>query len=240
MINKILVSISIPENRKKYIITSNPEFLAEGTAIKDLKCPDRVVLGVYDHSHYDKIEKLSNLYAYVGDRVIYTNSASSELSKLTANCFLAQRVSSINSIAIMCEEYDSDILEVKKCIASDTRIGDKFLNSSVGWGGSCFQKDILALVYLAELKGLTEVANYWNAVISMNNHRKKMFFRRVYNQLNSNLKGKKLAIFGTAFKKGTCDARESPAIDICKDLLIEGAILHLVDPKTTRDNVTIN
>lgn len=157
------------------------------------------------------------------------------MSKLVANCFLAQRVSSINSIAILCEEYDSDIKEVKKCIATDTRIGANFLNSSVGFGGSCFKKDMLALIYLAESKGLHEVANYWNSVIEMNDYRKKTFFQRVFKELNSNLKGKKLAILGTAFKKDTCDARESPAIDICKDFLVEGAILNVYDPKTTRN-----
>ncbi len=125
---------------------------------------------------------------------------------------MAQRVSSINSIAILCEEYDSDIKEVKKCIASDTRIGDKFLNSSVGFGGSCFKKDILALTYLAEYKGLHEVAAYWNQVIEMNEFRKKNFFLRVYQELNQNLRNKKICIFGTAFKKDTNDPRESPSV----------------------------
>jgi len=165
------------------------------------------------------------------------NNSSAELSKLAANCFLAQRVSSINSIAILCEEYDSDINEVKKCIAADVRIGDKFLNSSVGFGGSCFKKDILALIYLAECKGLTEVADYWSQVIEMNEFRKKKFFLRVYNELNNNLVNKKIAIFGTAFKKDTNDPRESAAIEICHYLLLEGAILHLHDPKTTVESV---
>lgn len=174
------------------------------------------------------------------EKIIMTNQASSELSKLVANCFLAQRVSSINSIAILCEEYEADVKEVKKCIAADTRIGDKFLNSSVGFGGSCFKKDMLALIYLAELKGLHEVADYWMTVIEMNNHRKKKFFQRIFKALNSNLKKKKLFILGTAFKKDTNDARESPAVDICYDLLIEGAILHIYDPKTTRETVQID
>ena len=123
---------------------------------------------------------------------------------------------------------------MKKCIATDTRIGDKFLNSSVGFGGSCFKKDILALIYLAQVKGLTEVADYWKAVLKMNDFRKKTYFQRIFKNLNSNLKGKKIAIFGVAFKKDTCDARESPAIDICKDLLVEGAILNIYDPRTKR------
>lgn len=217
MLTRIINAVSIPENAKKYVVTSNPEFLAEGCAINDLMKPDRIILGVKEGQDFSKLKKL---YDYTKDRIILTNQSSSELSKLVANCFLAQRVSSINSIAILCEEYEADVKEVKKCIAADTRIGDKFLNSSVGFGGSCFQKDILALIYLAEAKGLTDVANYWMAVIEMNDHRKKKFFQRVFTQLNSNLKGKKLAIFGTAFKKDTCDARESPAIMICRDFLI--------------------
>lgn len=237
MITNIIQSVAIPEIRDKFVVASNPEFLAEGSAINDLMKPDRVVLGVREN---DDVSKLLQLYGYTKDRIIQTNQSSSELSKLVANCFLAQRVSSINSIAILCEEYQADVKEVKKCIAADTRIGDKFLNSSVGFGGSCFQKDILALIYLAESKGLTEVADYWNAVIKMNDHRKKKFFQRVFVQLNSNLKGKRLAIFGTAFKKDTSDARESPAINICRDFLIEGAILQIYDPKTTRSQVHLN
>jgi UDPglucose 6-dehydrogenase len=148
------------------VVTSNPEFLAEGTAVKDLMKPDRVIIGSRAGNN---ISNLVNLYGYVPkEKTIFTNQFSSELSKLVANCFLAQRVSSINSIAILCEEYEADVNEVRKCIAADTRIGDKFLNSSVGFGGSCFKKDILALIYLAEMKGLTEVANYWDAVIQIN------------------------------------------------------------------------
>lgn len=165
MITRIINAVSIPENRNKYVVASNPEFLAEGSAIKDLMNPDRVVLGT---RKADDVSKLIQLYTYTKDKVIMTNQSSSELSKLVANCFLAQRVSSINSIAILCEEYSADVKEVKKCISADSRIGDKFLNSSIGFGGSCFQKDILALIYLAECKGLKKVANYWNAVIEMN------------------------------------------------------------------------
>ena len=165
MITRIINAVSIPENRDKYVVASNPEFLAEGSAIKDLMNPDRVVLGTREA---DDVSKLIQLYTYTKDKVIMTNQSSSELSKLVANCFLAQRVSSINSIAILCEEYSADVKEVKKCISADSRIGDKFLNSSIGFGGSCFQKDILALIYLAECKGLKKVANYWNAVIEMN------------------------------------------------------------------------
>lgn len=165
MITRIINAVSIPENRDKYVVASNPEFLAEGSAIKDLMNPDRVVLGT---RKADDVSKLIQLYTYTKDKVIMTNQSSSELSKLVANCFLAQRVSSINSIAILCEEYSADVKEVKKCISADSRIGDKFLNSSIGFGGSCFQKDILALIYLAECKGLKKVANYWNAVIEMN------------------------------------------------------------------------
>jgi UDPglucose 6-dehydrogenase len=191
-------------------VASNPEFLAEGTAVNDLMKPDRVIMGSMQGKD---ISKLANLFRYAGEKkLIFTNNASAELSKLAANCFLAQRVSSINSIAILCEEYESDVQEVKKCIASDTRIGDKFLNSSVGFGGSCFKKDILALIYLAESKGLEEVAEYWNQVIEMNSFRKKNFFLRVFKALNHNLVKKRLCIMGTAFKKDTNDPRESPAV----------------------------
>ena len=178
MISKIIAANSIPELKDRYIVTSNPEFLAEGSAINDLMKPDRVVIGCQDENA--EIGKLLNLYNYTKNTIIRTNSSSSELSKLVANGFLAQRVSSINSIAILCEEYESDILEVRKCIGSDSRIGNNFLNSSVGFGGSCFQKDILALIYLAECAGLHEVARYWQAVIDMNNYRKRTFFQRIY------------------------------------------------------------
>lgn len=231
MLTQLINANSVEANRNRYTIASNPEFLAEGTAVADLMKPDRVILGSKKDAN---IEKLTNLFKFVGeDRLIFTLNASAELSKLTANCFLAQRVSSINSIAILCEEYGSDIKEVKRGIASDTRIGDKFLNSSVGFGGSCFKKDILALIYLAEYKGLTEVAEYWHQVIAMNEFRKKNFFLRIYNSLNQNLKGKKICVFGTAFKKDTNDPRESPAVEICNYMLLEGATLHIHDPKTT-------
>ena len=205
MITDIIQAVSIKENISKYVVTSNPEFLAEGTAVKDLLKPDRVIIG---SRQGDNIDNLVGLYGYVDNsKIILTNQHSSELSKLVANCFLAQRVSSINSIAILCEEYEADVKEVRKCIAADSRIGDKFLMSSVGFGGSCFKKDILALIYLAEMKGLAQVANYWDAVIQMNEYRKKNFFQRVFTSLNRNLKGKKICIFGTAFKKDTNDPR---------------------------------
>ena len=187
------------------MVSSNPEFLAEGTAVRDLMKPDRVIIG---SRAGDTIANLVNLYGYVAhEKIILTNQFSSELSKLVANCFLAQRVSSINSIAILCEEYEADVQEVRKCIAADSRIGDKFLNCSVGFGGSCFKKDILALIYLAEMRGLVEVAAYWDAVIQLNEYRKKNFFLRVFQSLNFNLKGKKVTLFGTAFKKDTNDPR---------------------------------
>lgn len=152
MIETLISQVSIEQNKSKYVVASNPQFLAEGSAINDLMFPDRVILGEREG---DNIENLVELYHYVDkSKIIMTNQASSQLSKLVANCFLAQRVSSINSISILCEEYSADVKEIKKCIAADTRIGDKFLNSSVGFGGSCFKKDMLALIYLAELKGL--------------------------------------------------------------------------------------
>ena len=231
MITDIIMAISIEENKSKYVVVSNPEFLAEGSAVKDIDNPDKVILGAKEG---DNIDDVYNLYHYVGnEKIILTSSFSSELSKLVQNCFLAQRVSSINSIAILCEETEADVNEIKKCISRDSRIGDKYLNSSPGFGGSCFKKDILALIYLAEMKGKKEVANYWNAVIEINNYRKRTFFLNMFKAMNYNLKNKKLAIFGVAFKKDTNDARESAAINICHFLLEEGAILSILDLKTT-------
>lgn len=234
MITKIIHEMSVAENVNKYIVTSNPEFLAEGRAVIDLMDPDRVVIG---HRKEENVDKLVGLYHYVPkEKIILTNQHSSELSKLVNNCFLSQRISSINSIAILCEEYEADVKQIKTCVSSDSRIGNKFLESSVGFGGSCFKKDVLALIYLAQLKGLQEVAEYWRAVINLNEYRKKKFFERIFQTLNYTIKNKKICILGTAFKKDTNDPRQSPAIVICHLLLEEGAHLQLYDPETTLQN----
>lgn len=219
---------------RKFQILSNPEFLAEGTAVEDLKNPDRVLIGG-DQSAEGKvaIQKLVDIYAtwVPRERILTSKVWSSELSKLTANAFLAQRISSINAISALCEATEASVDEVANAIGTDSRIGPKFLKSSVGFGGSCFQKDILNLVYLCEHFGLPEVAAYWNSVIEMNDYQKHRFARRVVSTLFNTVSDKKIAVLGFAFKKDTNDTRESPAIYICKDLLDEQANLSIYDPK---------
>jgi len=219
---------------RKFQILSNPEFLAEGTAMVDLEAPDRVLIGG-DQTPEGKaaIQKLVDVYAtwVPRERVITTNIWSSELSKLTANAFLAQRISSINAISALCEATEANVDEVAHAIGTDSRIGPKFLKSSVGFGGSCFQKDILNLVYLCEHFGLPEVAAYWNGVIEMNDYQKRRFSRRVISSMFNTVSDKKIAILGFAFKKDTNDTRESAAIYICKDLLEEQAQIAIYDPK---------
>lgn len=215
-------------------ILSNPEFLAEGTAIKDLQTPDRVLIGNEETPTGEKASQtLVDVYAnwVPRERIITTNVWSSELSKLTANSFLAQRISSINSISALCEVTGADVDEVANAIGTDSRIGPKFLKASVGFGGSCFQKDILNLVYLCEHYGLQEVADYWRQVIVMNNYQRKRFVQRlVYNMFNT-LTNKRIAIFGFAFKKDTDDTRESASIYVSNDLIQEGAKVAVYDPK---------
>ncbi|MFW6217530.1 MAG: UDP-glucose 6-dehydrogenase [Verrucomicrobiota bacterium] len=219
---------------RNFQILSNPEFLAEGTAIKDLQAPDRVLIGG-DQTPEGKaaIQQLVDVYAawVPRENIITTNLWSSELSKLTANAFLAQRISSINAISALCEATEADVDEVAHAIGTDSRIGPKFLKSSVGFGGSCFQKDILNLVYLCEYFGLPEVAAYWNSVIEMNDYQKHRFARRVVSTMFNTVSDKKIAVLGFAFKKDTNDTRESAAIYICRDLLEEQANLAIYDPK---------
>lgn len=217
-------------------VLSNPEFLAEGTAVQDLINPQRVLIGGdIKNGGRSAIEKLISLYANWVDpkRIITTNTWSSELSKLTANAFLAQRISSINSISAVCELTGAEVDEVANAIGTDTRIGGKFLKAGVGFGGSCFQKDVLNLVYLCECLKLPEVASYWYQVIEMNEYQKRRFAHRIIDCLFSTVNEKKLAIFGFAFKENTGDTRQSPAITICKSLLEEGATLSIYDPKVT-------
>jgi len=220
----------------KYSILSNPEFLAEGTAVADLENPDRVLIG---GENAQAIETLVNIYAawVPKERILTTNTWSSELSKLVANAMLAQRVSSINAISAICEKTGADIKEVSRCIGMDTRIGSKFLQPSVGFGGSCFHKDILNLVYIADTMGLPEVANYWRTVVTMNEWNKTRFAINVYKAMNRNLKNKKIVVLGFAFKANTSDTRETPAIHVCKYFMKEQANLHIYDPKVTKESI---
>jgi len=223
-------------NGVNFHILSNPEFLAEGTAVQDLLNPDRVLIGGEDAN---AIEALAAIYEnWVSrDRIITTNLWSSELSKLTANAFLAQRVSSINSISELCEKTGANVDEVAKAIGMDSRIGSKFLKASVGFGGSCFQKDILNLVYIARSYNLHEVADYWEQVILMNDHQKRRFADHIIQTLYNTVSGKKIAFYGWAFKKDTNDTRESAAIYVADYLLSEEAEIVIYDPKVPAEKV---
>ena len=215
---------------KTFAVLSNPEFLAEGTAIPDLENPDRVLIGGEDPA---SIEALASVYGHwvPQDRILRTNLWSSELSKLTANAFLAQRISSINSIAALCEATGADVHEVAHAIGADSRIGSKFLKAGPGFGGSCFQKDILNLVYLCGHYGLHDVAAYWQSVVELNGWQQHRIARLVVQRLFGTVTGKRIAVLGFAFKADTNDTREAPAIRICQDLLEEGAQLAIYDPK---------
>ncbi|MCL9805140.1 UDP-glucose 6-dehydrogenase [Flavobacterium amniphilum] len=217
-------------NGVNFQILSNPEFLAEGTAVQDLHNPDRVLIGGNDA---EAIQSLVDVYGnwVPKERILTTNVWSSELSKLTANAFLAQRVSSINAISELCEKTEADVSEVAKAIGMDSRIGSKFLKASVGFGGSCFQKDILNLVYIAKSYGLHEVADYWEQVVIMNDHQKHRFAKNIVRTLYNTVSGKKIAMLGWAFKKDTNDTRESAAINVAQDLLNEEAKVAVYDPK---------
>ncbi len=221
-----------PNKNKIFYILSNPEFLAEGTAINDLEKPDRVLIGGENEF---AIAALENIYsAWIPrNKIIKTNLWSSELSKLTANAFLAERISSINSISALCEETGANINEVAKAIGTDTRIGSKFLNPGPGFGGSCFKKDILNLVYICNYYGLTEVANYWEQIIKINDWQQKRISTIIVKKLFGTISEKKISIMGFSFKANTNDTRESPSIRICKDLINEGANLSIYDPKVT-------
>tara|TARA_B100000795_G_scaffold145984_1_gene109371 strand:- start:839 stop:2230 length:1392 start_codon:yes stop_codon:yes gene_type:complete len=218
-------------------ILSNPEFLAEGTAMRDLDIPDRVLIGGNTSSKAGQaaIKCLVDIYAsWVPKKnILTTNVWSSELSKLTANAFLAQRVSSINSLSELCEATGANVQEVAKAIGMDSRIGAKFLQASVGFGGSCFQKDILNLVYISKSLGLNEVANYWHQVILMNNHQRERFAKNIVKTLYNTISGKNIAFLGWAFKKDTNDTRESAAIYVADILIDEQANIKIYDPKVT-------
>ena len=227
-------------NHVHFEILSNPEFLAEGTAVDDLLMPDRVLIGGESTAKGEEaLKALSDIYAnwVPEDRILTTNVWSSELSKLTANAFLAQRVSSINAMSEICEKTGADINEVSKAIGMDSRIGPKFLKASVGFGGSCFQKDILNLVYIAKSYGLDEVADYWEQVILINEHQKQRFSDLIVSTLYNTVSGKKITFLGWAFKKDTNDTRESAAIKVADSLLSERAKISVYDPKVSAKQV---
>jgi UDPglucose 6-dehydrogenase len=233
VIQEILASA---EGAKSFAVLSNPEFLAEGTAIADLEKPDRVLIGGQDP---EAIEALAAIYGQWVEpqKILRTNLWSSELSKLTANAFLAQRISSINSIAAFCEATGANVREVARAIGADSRIGEKFLQAGPGFGGSCFQKDILNLVYLCRHYGLEEVAAYWEQVVRLNHWQQQRIARLVISKLFGTVSGKRIGVLGFAFKADTNDTRESPAIRICRDLLEEGAVLQIVDPKVSESQI---
>lgn len=235
-VKRVLASAS----KYSFQVLSNPEFLAEGTAINDLQSPARVLIGGEQTPEgLAAINTLVSVYAHwvPPAQIITTNLWSSELSKLVANAYLAQRVSSINSITALCEATDADIDEISRAIGSDPRIGNKFLKASVGYGGSCFQKDILNLVYICDTFGLKEVSEYWHQVVLMNDHQKHRFANNIVRTMFNTVTGKKLAILGFAFKKDTGDTRESAAAYVMKDLLDERALLSVYDPKVTREQM---
>nr|CAG4638351.1 EOG090X03RJ [Cyclestheria hislopi] len=226
-----------------YQVLSNPEFLAEGTAIHDLLNPDRVLIGgEKSEEGQQAIAKLSWIYQHwvPVDKILTMNTWSSELSKLAANAFLAQRISSINAISAVCEATGADVSEVARAIGLDSRIGPKFLQASVGFGGSCFQKDILNLVYISECLNLQQVAAYWQQVIDMNEYQKSRFSERIVKAMFNTVTDKRIAVLGFAFKKNTGDTRESPAIYVCKHLLEEGAHLNIYDPKVEDSQIRLD
>ena len=218
----------------RFSVVSNPEFLAEGTAIQDLANPDRVLIGGEENENGHKAAKtVAELYAHwvPRERILLTNVWSSELSKLVANAMLAQRISSVNSISALCERTEADITEVSRAIGMDTRIGAKFLQASVGFGGSCFRKDILHLSYLCEYYGLPEVADYWASVVRINEWQTDRFFQNILHELFNTLAGKTITMLGFAFKQDTGDTRDSPAIPLCEKLVGENARVRIHDPK---------
>ena len=230
--------ILISNNNLHFEVLSNPEFLAEGAAIKDLEYPDRVLVGSRQtQSGLKARDELAEIYANWVDekRIITTDIWSSELSKLVANAFLAQRISSINAISALCEKTDADIVNVAGAVGFDSRIGDKFLNASIGFGGSCFKKDVLNLVYFCRHQGLNEVADYWEHVLRINDFQKERFVINMLTAMFNTLADKKISLFGFAFKANTGDTRESPAIYVARRLIEERAHLAITDPKALKN-----
>jgi UDPglucose 6-dehydrogenase len=227
-------------NGVKFEVLSNPEFLAEGTAINDLLNADRVLIGgKQTESGQKAIQSLVDIYAHwlSPEQILKTNVWSSELSKLTANAFLAQRISSINALSALCEVTEADVDEVANAIGTDSRIGSKFLKASVGFGGSCFQKDILNLVYLCRYFNLPEVANYWEQIIILNDYQKYRFAKNIISSLFNTVSEKKITFLGWAFKKNTNDTRESAAIYVAEHLIEDGAEIHVYDPKVSVEKI---
>ena len=238
---KSILDLSLKGNKQKnsnpqFSVLSNPEFLAEGTAIDDLINPDRILIGGDD---IEAIKLLEEIYSNWIDKnkILKTNIWSSELSKLIANAFLAQRISSINSVSALCEKTGANVNEVSRAIGMDSRIGNKFLNAGPGFGGSCFKKDILNLIYICEFYGLKEVAKYWESVLDINYWQQNRISSLVIDKLFGTITGKKISIFGFAFKSNTNDTRESPAINICKNFLNEGCELLIYDPKVNEKEI---
>lgn len=224
----------------KFEVISNPEFLAEGTAIKDLFKSDRVLIG--GHKTRQGVEAVTALVEIYSnwiqrEKIITTNLWSSELSKLVSNAFLAQRISSINSISALCESTGADIDEVSRAVGKDKRIGPEFLKASVGFGGSCFQKDILSLVYLCKYYNLNEVADFWKSVIDINNYQRDRFSKKIIQSLFGSVSDKKICILGWSFKKNTNDSRESSAIVVSSNLVENGAEIRVYDPKVKKERI---
>lgn len=226
------------ENGIRFDVLSNPEFLAEGSAIGDLELPDRVLIGSRETPEGCKArETLVEIYAHwvPRERILTSNIWSSELSKLVANAFLAQRISSINAVSALCEKTEANVAEVSRAVGMDSRIGPKFLNASIGFGGSCFKKDILNLVYLCRSYGLNEVADYWEMVVRINDYQQERFIQGMVGAMFNTLAGKKIALFGFAFKANTGDTRESPAIAIARRLVEERAVVTISDPQALQN-----
>jgi UDPglucose 6-dehydrogenase len=237
VIKKILAH---SEKKVKFQVLSNPEFLAEGTAISDLVSPDRVLIGAEQTEEGLKAaDVLTSIYKnwVAPEKILHTNVWSSELSKLTSNAFLAQRISSINAISALCEKTGANVEEVARAMGHDDRIGSKFLKASVGYGGSCFQKDILNLVYICRTLNLNEVADYWEQVKLMNDYQKHRFASNIITTLNNTISGKKIAFLGWAFKKDTNDTRESASIYVAEELLQDRAEIHIYDPKVKKEQI---
>ncbi|MGD1152036.1 MAG: nucleotide sugar dehydrogenase [Syntrophales bacterium] len=230
--------LNYTKNSVSFDVLSNPEFLAEGSAVRDLENPDRILIGCREtESGLKAREVLVEIYAnwVPREKIITSNIWSSELSKIVSNAFLAQRISSINAISALCEKTDADVTEVSRAVGMDSRIGSKYLNASVGFGGSCFKKDILNLVYLCQQYGLHEVADYWESVVRINQYQQERFILNMLTTMFNTLADKKICLFGFAFKANTGDTRESPAIYITRRLLEEKAEIVITDPKALKN-----
>ncbi len=237
---KIKEILEVNSTDLHFEILSNPEFLAEGTAIQDLFKSDRVLIGGDETKSGQKaVKALVDIYAnwIPKEKILTTNVWSSELAKLASNAMLAQRISSINSLSALCEKTGADIEELSKAIGSDHRIGPHFLKASVGFGGSCFQKDILNLVYLCRYYGLIEVAEYWHQVVKINDFQKIRFAKKIIDHFGGDLSGTRIGILGWAFKANTNDSRESPAIYVTEKLYEYGATIEIYDPMVTEASI---